>query len=121
MQKFEPYDQITLNKQIDELSKRGINKGCRGTIAEIGDKKNLVLFHNRADIGDYAFAWVADEDLDYSGKYPEWLLDDFIKFITMHSPYETAGAKDLDYMVWAMQAFYESVITQTGREEYAIQ
>lgn len=41
--------------------------------------------------------------------------------LSMHSPYETAGAKDLDYMVWAMQAFYESVITQTGREEYAIQ
>lgn len=40
--------------------------------------------------------------------------------LSMHSPYETAGAKDLDYMVWAMQAFYESVITQTGREEYAI-
>ena len=41
--------------------------------------------------------------------------------LSMHSPYETAGAKDLDYMVWAMQAFYESVIIQTGREEYAIQ
>ena len=41
--------------------------------------------------------------------------------LSMHSPYETAGAKDLDYVVWAMQAFYESVITQTGREEYAIQ
>ncbi len=41
--------------------------------------------------------------------------------LSMHSPYETAGAKDLDYRVWAMQAFYESVITQTGREEYAIQ
>ena len=41
--------------------------------------------------------------------------------LSMHSPYETAGAKDLAYMVWAMQAFYESVITQTGREEYAIQ
>ena len=41
--------------------------------------------------------------------------------LSMHSPDETAGAKDLDYMVWAMQAFYESVITQTGREEYAIQ
>ena len=40
--------------------------------------------------------------------------------LSMHSPYETAGAKDLDYMVWAMQAFYESVIIQTGREEYAI-
>ena len=74
MKKFELYDEITLNKQNDELSMRGINKGCRGTIAEIGDKKNLVLFYNHADFGDYAFAWVADEDLDYSGKYPEWLL-----------------------------------------------
>lgn len=52
MKKFELYDEITLNKQIDELSRRGINKGCRGTIAEIGDKKNLVLFYNHVDFGD---------------------------------------------------------------------
>ena len=47
-------------------------------------------------------------------------VDSGLPQLSMHSPYETAGAKDLDYMVWAMQAFYESVITQTGREEYAI-
>ena len=113
MQKFEPYDEITLNKQIDELSKCGINKGCRGTIAEIGDKKNLVLFHNRADIGDYAFAWVADEDLEYSGKYPEWLLDDFIKFITMHDP-----AKKLSFSKTELQE-YDYVELMVERDEYA--
>ena len=40
--------------------------------------------------------------------------------LSMHSPYETAGAKDLDYMVWAMKAFYESVLVQTGRDVYSL-
>ena len=113
MKKFELYDEITLNKQIDELSRRGINKGCRGTIAEIGDKKNLVLFYNHADFGDYAFAWVADEDLDYSGKYPEWLLNDFIKFIKTHDP-----AKKLSFSKTELQE-YDFVELTVDRKEYA--
>ena len=113
MKKFELYDEITLNKQIDGLSKRGINKGCRGTIAGIGDKKNLVLFYNHADIGDYAFAWVSDEDLDYSGKYPEWLLNDFIKFIKTHAP-----AKKLSFSKTELQE-YDYVELMVEREEYA--
>ena len=40
--------------------------------------------------------------------------------LSMHSPYETAGAKDLEYMVRAMKAFYESVITCQGRDQYRI-
>ena len=31
--------------------------------------------------------------------------------LSMHSPYETAGAKDLEYMVQAMEAFYKTVLT----------
>ena len=113
MKKFELYDYVLLNTELEELSGRGIHKGCRGTIAEIGDKKNLVLFYNHANIGDYAFAWVADEDLDYSGKYPEWLLDDFIKFITMHDP-----AKKLSFSKTELQE-YDYVELMVEREEYA--
>lgn len=40
--------------------------------------------------------------------------------LSMHSPYETAGVKDLEYMVQAMGAFYSTVLTVTGRDEYKI-
>ena len=40
--------------------------------------------------------------------------------LSMHSPYETAGAKDLEYMVQAMEAFYQTVLTVTGQDAYEI-
>ena len=40
--------------------------------------------------------------------------------LSMHSPYETAGAQDLEYMVQAMEAFYKTVLTVTGQDAYEI-
>ena len=40
--------------------------------------------------------------------------------LSMHSPVETAGAKDLGYMVAAMAAFYRSRITRTRDGGYTI-
>ena len=40
--------------------------------------------------------------------------------LSMHSPYETAGAKDLEYMVQAMEAFYQTLLTVTGQDAYEI-
>ena len=40
--------------------------------------------------------------------------------LSMHSPFETAGAKDLEYMVQAMTAFYNTVLTVTGRDQVEI-
>ena len=40
--------------------------------------------------------------------------------LSMHSPYETAGAQDLGYMVQAMEAFYKTVLTVTGRDQVEI-
>ena len=113
MKKFELYDYVLLNTELEELSGRGIHKGCRGAIAQYGEDKSLVLFFNKKDIGDYAFAWVSDEDLDYSGKYPEWLLTDFIKFIKTHDP-----AKKLSFSKTELQE-YDYVELMVEREEYA--
>ena len=40
--------------------------------------------------------------------------------LSMHSPFETGGAKDLEYMVRAMKAFYSAVVQAAGREQYKI-
>jgi aspartyl aminopeptidase len=34
--------------------------------------------------------------------------------LAMHSSFETAGAKDTEYMVNALKKFYESSLTQNG-------
>lgn len=40
--------------------------------------------------------------------------------LAMHSSYETAGVKDLEYLIRAAKVFYESSIVETGFEEYQI-
>ena len=40
--------------------------------------------------------------------------------LSMHSPVETAGARDLGYMVAAMAAFYRSAVTREGEGSYTI-
>ena len=40
--------------------------------------------------------------------------------LSMHSPLETAGARDLDYMVRAMAAFYRTSLRQTGRDAWEL-
>lgn len=40
--------------------------------------------------------------------------------LAMHSPYETAGVKDTEYLVRAMTAFYESAITAEPDGSYTI-
>ena len=41
--------------------------------------------------------------------------------LAMHSSYETAGAKDLEYLVQAAKIFYESSVEETGAGEYLVQ
>ena len=40
--------------------------------------------------------------------------------LAMHSSYETAGAKDLEYMVKALEKFFSSSVEQTGDGKYAV-
>lgn len=40
--------------------------------------------------------------------------------LAMHSSYETAGAKDLEYLIRAAELFYESSVEETGSGEYRV-
>ena len=80
MKKFKLYDYVLLNTELEEPGERGIHKGCRGVIVQYGEDKSLVLFFNKKDIGDYAFAWVKNNNLDFYGEHDKYFLDEFIAF-----------------------------------------
>ena len=40
--------------------------------------------------------------------------------LAMHSSWETAGVKDLEYLIRAAEVFYESSIEESGFEEYQV-
>lgn len=40
--------------------------------------------------------------------------------LAMHSPYETGGAKDTDYLIRVAKEFYQSSVVETGSGEYMI-
>ena len=47
-------------------------------------------------------------------------LDIGLAQLAMHSSYETAGVRDLDYMIQAMRAFYQTGVRASGDGEYAL-
>ena len=69
--KFELYDGIELNCETAELAACGIHRGYDGIAVNIGQEKSLVVFYNPDDLGDYAFAWVENEKLNFQRKLDE--------------------------------------------------
>lgn len=41
--------------------------------------------------------------------------------LAMHSPYETGGAKDTDYLIRVAKEFYQSSVVETGSGEYTME
>lgn len=65
------YDNIKLNTELDDLSERGIHKGCTGIILDIKADICFVRFRNRDNIGDYACVNVNKKYLDFWMKEPQ--------------------------------------------------
>ena len=51
---------------------------------------------------------------------PMLTLDIGLAQLAMHSAYETAGAKDLGYMIDASRAFYHTAVLNRGNEQYDV-
>ena len=66
--KLEELDDIHLKNEVKELAECGIHKGCFGTVMKTEEKRSLVIFYNRDDLGDHAFAWVENDNLEYYRK-----------------------------------------------------
>ena len=107
--KLELYDDIHLNREIEELSPQGIHSGCLGTIMKLGEKRSLVLFYNPIDIGDYAFAWVANEALDFFTKPEnEAIAKELAKWFVSQDPakklsFEPTRLRELDQVRVAVE------------------
>lgn len=59
------YNDVELNTELEELAKKGIHKGCTGTILEIVADTCFVVFLNDLNHGDYACQSVNKKYLDF--------------------------------------------------------
>ncbi len=67
------------------------------------------IFANRSDMrGGSTLGNISNEQVSMSA------VDIGLAQLAMHSSYETAGAKDIDYMIDAIKAFYETELTING-------
>ena len=111
--KLEEYDGIHLKREVEELAACGIHKGCRGVIIKLGETRSLVLFYNLEDLGDYAYAWANNDDLEYYRK----LLDSIKK--EMMQKMETEDfTKKLRFEETHLRE-YDAVRVLVEKEEYA--
>lgn len=72
-------------------------------------------FIDRSDLqGGYTLGHISETQVSLNS------ADIGLPQLAMHSPYETAGVKDLEYMVKAMTVFFQSSVAETGYGEYEV-
>lgn len=57
------WDEVILNKELEDLAQRGIHKGYSGTIIESDAENCLIWFSNPKNYGEFAFAKVENKYL----------------------------------------------------------
>ncbi len=80
-----------------------------------GAKVPVQFYSNRSDIaGGGTLGNISNRHFSLN------TIDIGLAQLSMHSSYETAGTKDVCYMVQGMKAFFESSITALNDREYAV-
>ena len=92
----------------------GMTGGVFGSLCEKNDIKTQ-LFVNRADMPGGS---TLGNLLSHSFSVP--MVDIGLPQLAMHSAYETAGVKDTEYMVKAVETFYASHIQADSDGNYQI-
>ena len=73
------------------------------------------VFHNHSDIlGGSTLGNLSTAQVSLN------MVDIGLAQLAMHSPYETAGAKDTDYLVRAMREFYSTFVEDAGQGSYCL-
>lgn len=93
----------------DALSASVVTEICRAAGVPVQ------IFHNRSDMpGGSTLGNIS------SSQVPIMTADIGLPQLAMHSPYETAGAADLDYLIKAAAYFYESAVEEKEYGKYFI-
>ena len=73
------------------------------------------VFHNHSDIlGGSTLGNLSNAQVSLN------MVDIGLAQLAMHSPYETAGVKDTEYLVRAVTAFYNTFIEEKGNGQYEL-
>ena len=73
-------------------------------------------FANRSDVlGSSTLGSIANTQVSMN------TVDIGLAQLAMHSAYETAGVKDVDFMIRALRAFYETQISVAGDGAFTLQ
>ena len=109
---MEVYDNVILNTNLNDLSERGIRKGCTGVVLEIDENGCFVRFRNRENIGDYACVYVNEQYLDKFDHEPENHIPTWEKFK------KTNGIKKDSFQP---RKFFENDVVEVAveKEQYA--
>jgi len=92
----------------------GVSAAIFGTICEAAGVP-VQAFANRSDVlGGGTLGNVANTQVSMN------TVDIGLPQLAMHSAYETAGVKDLDYMIDGLTKFYETEIIMTGDGEFEL-
>ena len=75
------YDNVELTEELEELSKKGIHKGCLGTIVKRSGEFFIVCFYNPKNVGEYAFAWVNEKFIEFITRPNKKILCEMEEFV----------------------------------------
>lgn len=90
----------------------------RGIFKAIMDKNGIPVqdFVNRSDVlGGSTLGSIANTKVSIK------TIDIGLAQLAMHSPYETAGVKDITYMIEGLRGFYETCIQKNSENSYSIE
>lgn len=110
--KLKIYDNVKLNTELEELTDKGIHKGCTGLILDIKADYCFVRFRNRKNVGDYACVNVNKMYLEFYRQEQEENIPNWERF---------KATGDLTKSSFKPQKFleYDLVELTVEKEKYA--
>jgi len=120
-EKSDPTNKVYMNEGIVikfNANQKYMTDGLAfGIFSEICKKAKVPYqtFVNRSDVaGGSTLGNISNAHVSING------VDIGLAQLAMHSPYETAGAKDTDYLVKLAKIFYETIIENTASLDYTL-
>ena len=79
------YDNIILNKELNELSQSGIHKNYLGTVVGVDGDILSICFFNPHNLGEFAFAKASLHDVSFVARADENIISELKNFLSKTS------------------------------------